>query len=293
MSGAELLLAAEAAPAAATAATAASTATTTALVTEAAIAEATAAAAAEAAAAEAARQAALNAFASSAGEALTAETVGATALEAAPALADQMMYLDPQFAAADPFGMGPNIAFKPELAGENLVSRQVTGQALSPQQAALERFSGSAADAMLADSLAPQAALDRFAQSSGEALADAATRGPLPPTFEEQAYEKFLRQGMDADMPGATWRSIQAGFQNNGLRTIGSLPQYMGMPAPPPGAKEAFQMARVLSPQQQGGTRTSVSPPMLNKGREVTLAAPIAGLLGGAQMPKRRRLSLI
>jgi hypothetical protein len=233
MSGAELLLAAEAAPAVATAATT----TTAAAVTEAAIAEAAVAAAAEAAAAETARQAALNAFASSAGEAIASD-------------------------------------------------------ALLPQLA-LESYAGSAADAMLADALAPEAALQRFAQSSGEALADAATRPLLPPTFEEQAYEKFLRQGMDADMPGATWRSIQAGLQNNALNTIGSLPQYMGMPAPPPNAGKALQAARLLSPQQDRGTRTSVSPPMLNKGREVNLGAPIAGLLGGAQMPKRRRLSLI
>jgi hypothetical protein len=168
----------------------------------------------------------------------------------------------------------------------------IAAESLAPQLA-LEQFAGSAADAMLADALAPEAALQRFAQSSGEALTDAATRPFLPPGFEEQAYEKFLRQGMDADMPGATMRSIQAGLQNNALNTIGSLPQYMGMPAPPPGAGKALQAARLLSPQQDRGTRTSVSPPMLNKGREVNLGAPIAGLLGGAQMPKRRRLSLI
>lgn len=94
-------------------------------------------------------------------------------------------------------------------------------------------------------------------------------------------------------MSGATMRSISAGLQNAPLNTITSLPQYMGMPAMPPGAGQALQMARLMSPQQQGGTRTSVSPPMLNKGREVNLGAPIAGLLGGAQMPRRRRLSLI
>jgi hypothetical protein len=168
----------------------------------------------------------------------------------------------------------------------------IAAESLAPQLA-LEQFSGSAADALLADALAPEVALERFAQSSGEALADAATRAPLPPSFEEMAYEKFLRQGMDADMPGATMRSIQAGLQNNALNTIGSLPQYFGMPAPPPGAGKALQAARLLSPQQDRGTRTSVSPPMLNKGREVNLGAPIQGLLGGMQMPKRRRLSLI
>ena len=168
----------------------------------------------------------------------------------------------------------------------------IAAESLAPQLA-LEQFSGSAADALLADALAPEVALERFAQSSGEALADAATRAPLPPSFEEMAYEKFLRQGMDADMPGATMRSIQAGLQNNALNTIGSLPQYLGMPAPPPGTGKIMQAAQLLSPQQDRGTRTSVSPPMLNKGREVNLGAPIQGLLGGMQMPKRRRLSLI
>ena len=104
---------------------------------------------------------------------------------------------------------------------------------------------------------------------------------------------QYLRFGPEADMSGATMRSIGAGLQNAPLNTITSLPQYMGMPAMPPGAGQALQMARLLSPQQQAGTRTSVSPPMLNKGREVNLGAPIAGLLGGMQMPRRRRLSLI
>ena len=198
MSGAELLLAAEAAPAVATAATTTAAATTAEIVA----AEATAAALAEAAAAEAAKQAALEAFASSAGEAIGAEAAGATATEALTAEA----------------------------------ARQ---------------------------------------------------------TLEQQAFENFLKYGADADMAGATMRSIQAGLQNAPLNTIMSLPQYMGMPAMPPGAGQALQAARLLSPQQDRGTRTSVSPPMLNKGKEVDLGSPIAGLLGGIQMPRRRRLSLI
>jgi chemosensory pili system protein ChpA (sensor histidine kinase/response regulator) len=61
----------------------------------------------------------------------------------------------------------------------------------------------------------------------------------------------------------------------------------------PANAKDILQGARLISQPQQGGTRTNVSPPMLNRGKEVSLAAPVYGLLGGAPMPKRRRLSLI
>lgn len=141
-----------------------------------------------------------------------------------------------------------------------------------------------------ATAAATEAATTAGSQGAAEALAaDAATK-----TLEQQAFENFLRFGPEADMSGATMRSIQAGLQNAPLNTIGSLPQYMGMPAPPPGAGQALQMARLVNQPQQGGTRTSVSPPMMNRGREVSLAAPIYGLLGGGgQMPKRRRLSLI
>lgn len=293
MSGVEPIIAAEAA-AATTAAAAANTAAITAA--EVAAAEVAAATAAETAAASAAAAAA---------ETAAAETaLAASAAEAAPAVAEPLMYLDPQFAAADPFGMGPNIAFKPEYAGENLIAQPVGGQMLTPQQMALEQYAQSAGIEPIS---AQQAALERFSQSAaaeGMSPAQAALENYAgsaesvlqqgsTPSFQDQAYQKFLRQGMDADMPGATWRSIQAGLQNNALNTIGSLPQYLGMPAPPPGAGKALQAARLLSPQQDRGTRTSVSPPMLNKGREVNLGAPIAGLLGGMQMPKRRRLSLI
>lgn len=218
--------------------------------------------------------------------ATAATTATTTALATEAAIAEATAAAAAQAAAAES-------AKQAALAYATSAGEALGTELIAPEVLALEGYAGSAADAMLADALAPEAALQRFAQSSGDALADAATRAPLPPTFEEQAFQKFLSQGMDADMPGATWRSIQAGMQNNGLRTIGSLPQYMGMPAPPPGAKEAFQMARVFSPQQQGGTRTSVSPPALNKGREVNLAAPVQGLLGGVEMPRRRRLSLI
>ena len=200
-------------------------------------------------AAEAARQAALNAFASSAGEALTAEGLGATALEGASA-AQSLQYLDPQYALQNNMFGGPNIEFMPTEAGQEV-------------------------------------ALRSGAETTNEALAKAAEN-----TLEQQAFENFLRYGPEADMPGATARSIQAGFRNAPLNTLRSLPQYMGSPASVPGPREAFQMRNLLSSEQQG-QRTNVAPPMLNKGRDVNLAAPIAGLLGGIQMPKRRRLSLI
>ncbi len=262
MSGLEPIIAAEAAAAT----TAAASTTAAAATAEIVAAEAAAAAAAEAAAEEAARQAALNAFASSAGEAIGAEAAGATALEAAPSLLDPLSYLDPQYAAQNNL-FGPNIEFMPTEAGQEILLRsgaETTSDALAKE------------------------ALENYAQSADAVLQQGST-----PSFQDMAWDKVLRQGMDADMPGATMRSIQAGLQNNALNTIGSLPQYLGMPAPPPGAGKALQAARLMSPQQDRGTRTNVAPPLLNKGREVNLASPIQGLLGGAQMPKRRRLSLI
>ena len=292
MSGIEPIIAAEAAAATTAAAnTAAATAAA-----EIAAAEAASIAAAEAAATAAATTAAETAAAESA--------LAATAAETAPAASQSLLYTDPQFAAVDPFGMGPNIAFQPEYAGENLVARPVGGQMLNPQQMALEQYAQSAGVEPIS---AQQAALEQYAQSAAiEGLlpeqaalenyagsAESVLQQGTTPSFQDQAFEKFLRQGMDADMSGATLRSIGAGFQNAPLNTITSLPQYMGMPAMPPGAGQAMQAARLLSPQQDRGTRTNVAPPLLNKGKEVDLGSPIAGLLGGAQMPKRRRLSLI
>jgi hypothetical protein len=310
MSGLEPIIAAEAA-AATTAAATAEAATVAAA--EIAAAEVAAAAAAEAAAATAATEAATTAAA--------AETAVAAG---APTASESLLYLDPQFAATNPFGMGPDIAFSPELAGENLVSQAPAGVTLSPEQAqALEQFGSSAGESLLSAEMTPQQymaqqlerasalnsygvstdamlqqdlvnqelarqkALEGYGQSAAEML-----QSPEPTLFD-QAWQKTLTQGMDADLPGATMRSIQAGFQNNPLGTIGSLPQYLGMPASPPGAGRALQAAQLLSPPQQGGTRTNVAPPMLNRGKEVSLAAPVLGLLGGAPMPKRRRLSLI
>lgn len=139
------------------------------------------------------------------------------------------------------------------------------------------------------ENLASGAVREIAGQTAGEALANAG----VEKTLEEMAFEKFLTQGMDADLPGATARSIQAGFQNAPFNTLRSLPQYMGSPAGPVGPREVLQAQNLLQPQDRG-TRTNVAPPMLNKGEQVSLAAPIYSLLGGGgQMPKRRRLSLI
>lgn len=188
---------------------------------------------------------------------------------------------------------------------EPIVAAEVAGPVIAGEVA-----TAAITDAVIAETVAAeiaaeaarQAALNAFASSAGEALAtetvgtaaaEALTAEAAKQTLEQQAFENFLKYGADADMSGATLRSIQGGLQNAPLKTITSLPQYMGFPAMPPGTGQMMQAARLIAPQQQGGTRTSVSPPVLNKGREINLGEPISGLLGGAQMPRRRRLSLI
>lgn len=181
------------------------------------------------------------------------------------------------------------------LAAESLGATALEGasaaqslQYLDPQYAAQNNLFGPNIEFMPTEA-GQEVVLRSGAETTGEALSKAAAEK----TLEEQAFEKFLRQGMDADLPGATRRSIQAGFQNAPFNTLRSLPQYMGAPPTPPGVREAVQAKNLLTSEQQG-RRTSVSPPMLNKGRDVSLAAPIYGLLGGGtQMPRRRRLSLI
>jgi hypothetical protein len=176
-----------------------------------------------------------------------------------------------------------------------------TAAVTAAEIAAAEAAAAAAAETAAATTAAEVAATEAASVAATEAATTAGTQGAAEAlaseaatkTLEQQAFENFLRFGPEADMSGATMRSISAGLQNAPLNTITSLPQYMGMPAMPPGAGQALQMARLMSPQQQGGTRTSVSPPMLNRGKEVSLAAPVYGLLGGAPMPKRRRLSLI
>lgn len=159
--------------------------------------------------------------------------------------------------------------------------------------AAAEAAAAAAAEAAAAEAATTIATDVAASEIAGQTAAEAVASEAAAKTLEQQAFENFLRFGPEADMSGATMRSIQAGLQNAPLNTIGSLPQYLGMPAMPFGAGQAMQVARLLSPQQDRGTRTNVAPPLLNKGKEVDLGSPIAGLLGGAQMPKRRRLSLI
>jgi hypothetical protein len=176
-----------------------------------------------------------------------------------------------------------------------------TAAVTAAEIAAAEAAAAAAAETAAATTAAEVAATEAASVAATEAATTAGTQGAAEAlaseaatkTLEQQAFENFLRFGPEADMSGATMRSISAGLQNAPLNTITSLPQYMGMPAMPPGAGQALQMARLMNQPQQGGTRTSVSPPMMNRGKEVSLAAPVYGLLGGAPMPKRRRLSLI
>ena len=179
----------------------------------------------------------------------------------------------------------------------------------------------AAATATAAELTAAEVISAAVAQAEAAAAAEAiastaatelATQGPLQAAINESIsqanlldaanlysqagmadpFQNFLRYGADADMPGATMRSIQAGLQNAPLNTIGSLPQYLGAPAMP-GGTQAMQAARLLGPAGQG-QRTAYSPPQLNRGREVTLAAPVQSLLQGQPMRRRKdMLSLI
>jgi len=197
-------------------------------------------------------------------------------------------------------GLEPIIAAEAAAATAATAAAE-TAAITAAEIAAAEAAAAAAAETAAATTAAEVAATEAASVAATEAATTAGTQGAAEAlaseaatkTLEQQAFENFLRFGPEADMSGATMRSISAGLQNAPLNTITSLPQYMGMPAMPPGAGQALQMARLMSPQQQGGTRTSVSPPMLNRGKEVSLAAPVYGLLGGAPMPKRRRLSLI
>lgn len=232
--------------------------------------------------------AATTAAASTTAAAATAEIVAAEAAAAAAAEA----------AAAEAARQAALNAFASSagetLAAESLGATALEGaslaqplQYLDPQYAAQSNMFGGPNIEFMPTEAGQEVVMRTGAETTNEALAKAAEK-----TLEQQAFENFLRYGPEADMPGATARSIQAGFRNAPLNTLRSLPQYMGSPASAPGPREAFQMRNLLSSEQQGH-RTNVAPPMLNKGRDVNLAAPIAGLLGGIQMPKRRRLSLI
>lgn len=193
-------------------------------------------------------------------------------------------------------GIEPIIAA--EAAAATAATAETAAAITAAEVAAAEVAAAEAAAAAAAEAAAAEAATTiatdvAASEIAGQTAAEAVASEAAAKTLEQQAFENFLRFGPEADMSGATMRSIQAGLQNAPLNTIGSLPQYLGMPAPPPGTGQMLQAARLLSPQQEQGTRTNVAPPLLNKGREVDLGSPIAGLLGGIQMPKRRRLSLI
>lgn len=126
--------------------------------------------------------------------------------------------------------------------------------------------------------------------------------------YGPETYANFI-PGLTEAGPGsqAAMLSQQTGpFGFSGLTATGSaaaapgtlsstawdLANRMALPGPS-NAKDIMQGARLMLQDQQQGTRTNVAPPMLNKGRQVDLGSPIQGLLGGVQMPKRRRLSLI
>lgn len=185
---------------------------------------------------------------------------------------------------------------------EPIVAAEVAGPAIAEATAA-EVISAAVAQAeaaAAAEALASTAATEVATQGPlQEAINESIRQGNLLDSTELYArsgmmdpMEFALRQGIDADMPGATMRSIQAGLQNAPLNTLGSLPQYLGAPAMP-GGTQALQAARLLGPAQQG-QRTAYSPPQMNRGREVTLAAPVQSLLQGQPMRRRKdMLSLI
>ena len=188
---------------------------------------------------------------------------------------------------------------------EPIIAAEVAGPAI-----AAEVTAASAINAALAEAAIAEAALGEAALST--AATEIASQGPLQAAINESItqanlldsanlyskmgmtdpFEFAMRAGIDADMPGATMRSIQAGLQNAPLNTIGSLPQYLGAPAMP-GGTQALQAAKLIGPGQQG-QRTAYSPPMMNRGREVTLAAPVQSLLEAQPMRRRKdMLSLI
>ncbi len=176
---------------------------------------------------------------------------------------------------------------------------------LEPIIAAEAVAAGTAAETIAAATAAAEAIAAAEATAATATAAELATQGPLQAAINESIsqaslldaanaysqvgmadpFEFAMKYGMDADMPGATLRSIQAGMQNAPLNTLGSLPQYLGAPAMP-GGTQALQAAKLIGPSGQG-QRTSYSPPMMNRGREVTLAAPVQSLL--AEQPKPRR----
>jgi len=189
---------------------------------------------------------------------------------------------------------------------EPIIAAEVAGPAI-----AAEVTAASAINAALAEAAIAEAALGEAALST--AATEIASQGPLQAAVNESIaqanlldsanlysqmglpdpFENFLRYGVDADMPGATMRSIQSGLQNAPLNTIRNLPQFMGAPAMPQGLSTGLQAARLAATPPQG-QRTSYSPPQMNRGRQVTLAEPVLSLLQSQPMRRRKdMLSLI
>lgn len=186
---------------------------------------------------------------------------------------------------------------------EPIVAAEVAGPAIAAEVTAAEVIAAAVAEAeavAAAEALASTAATELATQGTfQEAINESIRQGNLLDASQAYSraglpdpFENFLRYGVDADMPGATLRSIQSGMQNAPLNTLRSLPQFLGMPASQ-GVSTGLQAARLMSTPNQG-QRTSYSPPMMNRGREVTLAAPVQSLLEGQPMRRRKNmLSLI
>jgi hypothetical protein len=182
----------------------------------------------------------------------------------------------------------PVAAAGPVIAAELTAAEVISAAVAQAEAAAAAEAIGSAAAAELATQGPLQAAINEsMYQANLLDSANAYSKLGLPDPFEN-----FLRSGVDADMPGATMRSIQSGMQNAPLNTLRSLPQYLGAPATQ-GGSQALQAARLVNQPSQG-QRTSYSPPMMNRGREVTLASPVQSLLGEQPKPRRKpTLSLL
>lgn len=186
---------------------------------------------------------------------------------------------------------------------EPIIAAEVAGPAI-----AAEMTAASAINAALAEAAIAEAALAETTASTiaGELATESALQGAINESLTQanlldsaqlysqsgmgDPFEKFLRYGVDADMPGATMRSIQSGMQNAPLNTIRNLPQFMGAPPMPPGMGQALQAAQLTAGPPQG-QRTSYSPPRMNRGREVNLAEPVQSLLQ-AQAPRRKKQAL-
>jgi chemosensory pili system protein ChpA (sensor histidine kinase/response regulator) len=208
---------------------------------------------------------------------------------------------------------------EPIIAAEAAAATTAAATAEAATVAAAEIAAAEAAAAAAAEAAAATAATEAAATTAAEvAAAEAAATAGTQTAAESLLSQELFGPEMYARMiPGLTESGVgsqaamlaqQTGqFGLPGLTATGAAAATPGtlssaawnlankaMLPGPANAKDLLQGARLLTQQQEGGTRTSVAPPMMNRGKEVSLAAPIYGLLGGGgQMPKRRRLSLI